>query len=712
VLARQRARQLGGLLGLDRQDQTRVATAVSEMARNAVKYAGAGRVEFSLRGDPPTALEVRVSDKGPGIAELQSVLDGRYQSRTGMGLGIVGARRLMDAFEIRSSAAGTEVVLVKQLARRGGSEPGERVARLVAELARQQPIDPIEEVQQQNQELLGTLEELRRQREELAQANRELEATNRGVVALYAELDERADDLQRANEIKTRFLSNMTHEFRTPLNSILSLARLLLDRLDGELTPEQEKQVRFIQGSAENLGELVSDLLDLSKVAAGKIVIRPAEFRVGELFGTLRGMLRPLLSRGGPVELVFEAPPDLPPMHTDESKVAQILRNFISNALKYTERGEVRVSARAGAGGTVVFSVSDTGIGIAAQDQERIFEEYSQVEHPLQQSVRGTGLGLPLSRRLAALLGGSVGVRSEPGRGSTFHALIPARFDGPTELPLVPEVSRRLDPTRLPVLVVDENREALFAYEKCLRGTSYQVLPARTLAEARDWLRSLRPVAVVLDITLEGECAWDFLAQLRGQGGGPEVPVIVVTLADDEPRALALGAAAFHVKPVEREWLVGRLAELAARPEQDRLLVIDDDEVSRYLLRGLLSETRFGVIEAQGAREGLRLALEAQPRAIVLDLVMPEADGFAVLESLKADPRTREIPVVVHTSKSLGEADLERLQAAAAIVAKQSASREEALASLRSALVQAGVATTRETARETARAGRESGVGT
>ena len=193
---------------------------------------------------------------------------------------------------------------------------------------------------------MRTLDELRQRQEELARLNRELEDTNRGVVALYAELDERADHLRRADEVKTRFLSNMTHEFRTPLNSILALTRLLLDRVDGELTPEQERQVYFIRKSAENLSELVNDLLDLAKVEAGKIVVRPAEFEVRNLFGALRGMLRPLLLNTS-VNLVFEEPDGIPPLHTDEGKVSQILRNFISNALKFTEQGEVRVSGAA-----------------------------------------------------------------------------------------------------------------------------------------------------------------------------------------------------------------------------------------------------------------------------------------------------------------------------------------------------------------------------
>jgi signal transduction histidine kinase len=272
VLSRQRARQIASLLGFDGQDQTRVATAVSEVARNAFTYAGGGNVEFALEGTTsPQLLVVQVSDSGTGIDELPAILEGRYRSSTGMGVGLMGARRLMDRFEIESEPGrGTRVTLKKLLPRRMGVVGAMTLARIVADLADQAPDDPFDEVQRQNQELLRALGELGRRQEELAALNRELEDTNRGVVALYAELDEKADHLRRADELKSRFLSNMTHEFRTPVNSIQALARMLLERSDGDLTSEQERQVTFIRKAADALGELVNDLLDIAKVEAGR----------------------------------------------------------------------------------------------------------------------------------------------------------------------------------------------------------------------------------------------------------------------------------------------------------------------------------------------------------------------------------------------------------------------------------------------------------
>ncbi|HWI12880.1 MAG TPA: histidine kinase dimerization/phospho-acceptor domain-containing protein, partial [Burkholderiales bacterium] len=262
VAVRQRARQIAALLGFDSQDQVRLATAVSEIARNAFRYAGGGKVDFSLEGESsPQLLLIRVSDRGPGIADLNAILEGRYRSDTGMGMGIAGARRLVDQFEIRSAPGrGTEVVLKKLLPRRAAVVGPREIARIGDQLASRAPATPYEEMQEQNRELVSALDELRERQDELMRVNRELEDTNRGVVALYAELDEKAEHLRRADEMKSRFLSNMSHEFRTPLNSIRALTRLLLDHVDGPLTAEQERQLHFIRKGAEDLTQLVDDL--------------------------------------------------------------------------------------------------------------------------------------------------------------------------------------------------------------------------------------------------------------------------------------------------------------------------------------------------------------------------------------------------------------------------------------------------------------------
>ena len=259
---------------------------------------------------------------------------------------------------------------------------------------------------------------------ETAALREELDETNQGVLALYAELDIQAEELRQASDLKSRFLSYMSHEFRTPLGSILSINSLLADELDGPLSPEQHKQVAFVSTAARELSDMVDDLLDLAKIEAGRITISPAWFDMFDLFSALRGMFRPIVDASA-VDLIFEEPVGLPRLYTDDKKLAQILRNFISNSLKFTTRGEVRVSARLEGIDKVRFAVSDTGIGIAAELHGALFEDFSQVDSPLQKRLRGTGLGLSLCKRFATLLGGEVGLESTPGVGSTFFVIIP-----------------------------------------------------------------------------------------------------------------------------------------------------------------------------------------------------------------------------------------------------------------------------------------------
>ena len=691
VAARQRARQLGRLLGFEEQDQVRIATSVSELARNVYNYAREGEVEFAIDGDtPPQVLVVRVVDRGPGIADVPLILSGRYRSTTGMGLGVLGARRLMDRFEIASKPGVGTTIAIKKLLPPGSPFLTARDRGALSEaLAKEDLQNPLSEVQQQNQELLHVLEDLKRRQEELVQLNRELEDTNRGVVALYAELDEKAEHLRRADEMKSRFLSNMSHEFRTPLNSILAISKLLQERTDGDLTPEQEKQVGFVRKAAQDLTELVNDLLDLAKVEAGKTVVRPVEFEVKNLFGALRGMLRPLLVTDA-VRLVFEDG-DLPEMYSDEAKISQILRNFISNALKFTERGEIRVSARlADDEKTIVFSVADTGIGIAPEDRERIFSEFGQVENRLQRNFKGTGLGLALSRKLAELLGGGITVESEVGRGSTFHLSVPLLYGGlvPAEH-LAPATAAELDPSRVPILVVEDSTESLHVYDRLLRGTPFQVVPARTIKEAEHRRASLAVRAIVLDIQLAGEDTWAYLARLKSNEPGP-LPVIVVTSTDDRRKAASLGADAYGAKPVERQWLVQQLRALTGLPAA-RAVIIDDEEAPRYALKAVLGPLGFEVSEFGQPEEALRQVVARPPDVLFMDLVMPGLTGLALLERLRQDPHTRTLPTVLITSKVLVAAEREAAaRLGASVLSKDILGGAQAAADIRQGLARAG----------------------
>jgi len=669
IAVRQRTRQIAALLRFDAQDQTRITTAVSEIVRNALEYGGGGRIEYRIAGRDPQCLEIVVQDGGPGMTDPDAVLSGRHRSATGMGVGILGARRLMDEFELTSRRGeGTTVRMVKCLPKRAPSVGKDELKALMQALATAEAADPVAEIRNQNREMMVQLEELQARRQELTQLNEELQDTNRGVVALYAELEERADHLRRADQLKSRFLSNMSHEFRTPLNSILSLSRLLLSRTDGELTPEQEKQVIFVRKAAESLSELVDNLLDIARVEAGKVVVTPKEFEAGELFSTLRGMLRPLLV-GNALNLVFDDPDDIPTLFSDEGKVSQILRNFISNALKFTERGEVRVWAVYDKEtDTVTWSVRDTGVGIAAADLDRIWQEFTQVPNRLQGRVKGTGLGLPLSKRLAELLGGGVGVESTLGQGSLFWVTIPRRyFDLPEA---ADDRGWTIEQGRVPVLVLEDNPADAFSLERALAYSRYQPISVRTIADAKRVLERITPAAFVLDVVLQGEECWRFLIDAKHNERTQDIPAVLVSSTGDEQKARSFGADEFLAKPVDPATLVRWLDATTGAGGLTKVLLVDDEEISRYLVRQLLPRGAYELREAANAIDGLEQAKVDPPDVILLDLNMDMVDGFEFLDRLRNGEGAAAPPAVVLTSLVLDQAQKDRLANVSGIVSK------------------------------------------
>jgi signal transduction histidine kinase/CheY-like chemotaxis protein len=662
VEARQRARAIAATLQFDAQEQTRLATATSEIARNAFRYAVGGQVEFFIELDArPQQLAIIVSDRGAGIPHLEQLLAGQYRSTTGMGMGIIGTKRLMDRFQITASQSGTRVEMAKALPTTVVIRPSD-VTRVRNDLVLKTAASPYEELQIQNRELMKALEELKHRQDELSRVNKELEDTNRGVVALYAELDERADYLRRASDLKTAFLSNMSHEFRTPLNSMLALSNMLLNRMDGDLTSEQEQQVRFIKKSAEDLFEMVNDLLDLAKVEAGKLEMKPKSFSVQELFSALRGMLKPLLADNRTLNLVFEDVIDLPEIYNDEAKISQVLRNLISNALKFTERGEVRVSAER-ENLQIVFRVADTGIGIAKADIPIIFEEFGQIETKLQKLVKGTGLGLPLSRRLAELMGGVLEVDSEVGIGSTFSLRVPIVYGTkPTANFSMPAI------TGIPVLIVEDNNETRYLLESTLRRSEFQPITASSQAEARTVLDALTPAAIVIDMVLQGEPSTHLIRSLKTDANTRSIPVLAISIHEVERDAVSAGADGFQRKPVDRNVLLPWLRDVAGQDAVHSILIIDDNEVARFTLRRLLNRSGVQIIEAKDGNEGLTYARQDQPDVIILDLMMPEMNGFSVLEHLQQDATLAEVPVVVYTSKEVTAAERSGLLQHARIV--------------------------------------------
>jgi len=427
-VVRQLGREVARAVGLEPQDQTRLATALSEVGRVMLAGGSGAEVAFTATPNGVPSLTVAVRNPVPGDA-----------ARLEPQLRQVG--RLVDEMEVGDGETGTVVRMVRRLPAAAPRLTPDRMDDIRAGLAQHVPGTPLDELNVQNQQLITALDQVRAQRDELARLNAELEETNRGVmalyrqlsdeleetnrgvVALYAELDEKSVQLRTASEAKTRFLANVSHELRAPVTAIIGLGRLLIDSASDRLTGEQHRQVELIRGSATDLLTLVNGLLDLAKAEAGRIEPDWSEVDLRAMFGQLRGTLRPLATRPG-VDFVVDEPA-VPAVRSDPVLLGQVLRNLLTNALKFTATGSVRLSARR-AGDGVEFTVADTGTGIPAELHERIFEEFYQVPGSQALAGKGTGLGLPYARRLAGILGGALSVDSTPGKGSTFTVRLPA----------------------------------------------------------------------------------------------------------------------------------------------------------------------------------------------------------------------------------------------------------------------------------------------
>ena len=510
VHCRQAAKRLAAAMEWPALEQIRLATAVSELARNIHQYAGSGHFDFALlRGEDLRlrGLEVRAVDQGPGIAEMEAIRAGSYRSSTGMGIGLRGAQRLFDDFDIQTSPAGTRITARKYQAPRP-FPAAELLQALTAELQGSPPPDPYQQIRLQSEELLLTNTELQLRQSELEVTNKELENTNQGVVALYSELEKATQELKEASEAKTRFFSNMTHEFRTPINIIENVAKLLASGVDGALNAEQQRQVRFISDAALELANLVSELLALAEVQSGRLTIVPQLFALGPFIDRLEQFAAALAPRYPQVSFSVAPPPAGVLLDTDESRLFQVLRNLISNAFKYTPRGQVRIQVFQPDDASLEFLVEDSGIGIAAADQQKIFEEFERIRSPHLTHIEGTGLGLPLAQRLAVLLRGELSLDSEIGRGSRFTLRLPRHYANHRAAEPEPDLSG------LTVLVIEDNEGDRYLVRRTLERLNPVLLEADSARSSLDRLNAVRPDIIILDLDLPDINGEDLLASM------------------------------------------------------------------------------------------------------------------------------------------------------------------------------------------------------
>lgn len=532
---RQRGREIAEAIGLDRQDQLRLAAALSDVGRDLVRHGATTVVTFTLEVGPATSLCAEFSWQGE---PPERVLPNGWPT----------ANRLLDAVEAAHVNGRGALTLRKRRPSTLSPLSGADLARLRDTLTARRAADPLDELRAQNQELLDTLENVETQRKELLRLNEELEETNhgvmalykelsdeldetnRGVVALYAELNEKSTQLKAVNEAKTRFWSTISHELRSPINSVVGLARLLATPGSDPLTDEQRKQVQLIENSGTTLLALVNELLDTAKAESGRLVPQLSAVDLVEVFRHLKDTLRSTV-RSAEVALVIDEPSALPPLWTDETMLVRILRNLLSNSLKFTENGEVCLRAELDEHGRHVrFTVTDTGIGIPGDQVDRVFEEFHQVRTQLHTRVTGTGLGLPYARRLAEILGGDLVLESVSGQGTTAALRLPVHDPEDRGLPELGTV-----------LVVDDDESFRDRMGVLLREFTDVVRYAADGRAALDAVAEHRPGLVCLDLYMPGMNGREVLGVLRDKPELRDIPVVVVTSA--APDGLDLSSA-------------------------------------------------------------------------------------------------------------------------------------------------------------------------
>ncbi|WP_298110893.1 HAMP domain-containing protein [Bradyrhizobium sp.] len=578
------------------------------------------------------------------------------------------------------------------------------------------------ELQTQQKELQQTNEQLEQKAQQLAERNVEVERKNQEIEQARRALEEKATELSLTSKYKSEFLANMSHELRTPLNSILILGQQLTENPDGNLTPKQVEFARTIHGAGTDLLNLISDILDLSKIESGTVTVEAEEILVANLLETIG---RPFRHEAENRHLTFDLAVDPHlgrSIHTDSKRLQQVLKNLLSNAFKFTAEGGVRLSVSAALGGwsadhpvldhspaVVAFEVSDTGIGIPQDKQKLIFEAFQQADAGTSRKYGGTGLGLAISRELASLLGGEIHLQSTPGKGSVFTLYLPLKYSGPTVAPRgnvpaqpsqpglapamhastqervieqLPDDRLNLEPGDTILLIVEDDTHYARVLVDLARDKGFKVLIATRGAEALDLAKQYQPTAISLDVFLPDMLGWTVLSQLKHNPLTRHIPVQIITLDEDRQHALARGAFSFVNKPTTTEGVAAALTQIKeyARPRRKRLLIVEDNAAEQMSIKELLGHDDIEIITAETGASALTTLRDSPCDCVVLDLRLPDMSGFEVLDSIRKDESLSEVPVVVFTGRELSvEEDAELHSMARSIVVKGVESPERLL---------------------------------
>jgi CheY-like chemotaxis protein/signal transduction histidine kinase/HAMP domain-containing protein len=575
------------------------------------------------------------------------------------------------------------------------------------------------ELQTQQKELQQTNEQLEQKAQQLAERNVEVERKNQEIEQARRALEEKATELSLTSKYKSEFLANMSHELRTPLNSILILGQQLTENPDGNLSAKQVEFARTIHGAGTDLLNLISDILDLSKIESGTVTVDAEEILTANLLDTVG---RPFRHEAENRQLSFniEVDPNLGrSIVTDSKRLQQVLKNLLSNAFKFTAEGGVRLNVSAAVGGwsaehpvlnhspaVVAFEVSDTGIGIPAEKQKLIFEAFQQADAGTSRKYGGTGLGLAISRELASLLGGEIHLRSTPGKGSTFILYLPLKYSGPTVaaraqtpapytaapalqtvaqervIEQLPDDRLNLEPGDAILLIVEDDPHYARVLIDLARDKGFKVLSAARGAEALDLAKQFQPTAVSLDVFLPDMLGWTVLSQLKHNPLTRHIPVQIITLDEDRQHALARGAFSFVNKPTTTEGVSAALSQIKeyAKPRRKRLLIVEDNAAERMSIQELLDHNDIEIVTTDTGAGALSTLRDSPCDCVVLDLRLPDMSGFEVLDRIREDDSLSNVPVVVFTGRELSvEEDAELHTMARSIVVKGVESPERLL---------------------------------
>ena len=491
-----------------------------------------------------------------------------------------------------------------------------------------------------------------------------VDGRRQGLMALYHDVSEllRArQEAEAASRAKSQFLANMSHELRTPLNAIIGYSEMLVeeaeDHGDERLVPDLNK----IRSAGKHLLALINDILDLSKIEAGRTELLLEDFNATALIHEVATTVRPLIDRNGN-RLEIHSAPDLGTMHSDATKLRQVLLNLLSNASKFCEHGTITLSAwrvRDVAGDWMTFAVKDIGVGMTEAQLGRVFEAFTQADASVSKKYGGTGLGLAITRHFCQMMGGGITAESQPGAGSSFTVRLPAALAIPEMIPAAVGVAAAADGAL--VLVIDDDPNVLDLMKRMIARAGFRVATASNGEEGLRLARELKPAAITLDVLMPDVDGWTVLTALKADPSLCDIPVVVMTMLDNADMGYALGASEFITKPIDREQLVAILERYRGASQSESVLVVEDDAPTRELLVRVLEKRGWRVAEARNGREALDAVARFEPRLVLLDLMMPEMDGFEFLESIRRTEMGRSIPVIVLTAKTLTEEDRRRL---------------------------------------------------